>query len=369
MWTTPALCWYNGRNKKWSTNTKLTSIEEVLAKLDKDTLKKFRMASDIERRFIPTPSLGLNLLLGGGFSRGHQTTLWGNESAGKSTFLLEMIGQNQQRDSNFSAAYLDTEKTLDPVWAKRLGCDTDKLIVGNQSTISETTDIIGKWIEAGIDLIVVDSLSNLMPKSFFGKDGEMKEFDKTGQIGQQARELGQMCRMIQGRNFETTIVFISQVRLDLGVFIPGEKPSGGKEVGHLDSLRVKLTSSKSEAKALKGEIQHGDILIEEIIGRVVKWQINKNKINGRYGVGEYNLITQGERVGLEAGAELRDYGVLYGIVEKVGNSRFIINGESIHGKDNAANYIIENPDISEFLAGEIERVLTVHSTPVESEDD
>ena len=347
----------------------MTSIEEVLAKLDKETLKKFRLASEIKREFLATPAVGLNLLLGGGFSKGHQTTLWGNESAGKSTFLLEMIGQHQQGNSDFSAAYFDTEKTLDPEWASRLGVDTDKLLVNHQSNISDVTNTIVEYVNAGIDMVVVDSMSNLMPKSFFEKDGSMKDFEKTGQIGQQAKELGQMCRMIQGENFNTAVVFISQVRMDLSGFIPGEKPSGGKEVGHLDSLRVKLTSSKSESKALKGEVQHGDILIEEIIGRVVKWQISKNKINGRYGIGEYNLITAGERVGLESGAELRDYGVLYGLIEKVGNSRFVINGESIHGKDNAADYIADNPEIAEFLTSEIERVLTVHSTPVEGEDD
>lgn len=347
----------------------MTSIDDVLARLDKDTLKQFHMASEIERKFIPTPSTGLNLVLGGGFSRGHQTTLWGNESAGKSTYLLEMIGRNQKDDDNFSAAYMDTEKTLDREWAARLGVDTSKLMVGHKSNISETTDLILKWVNAGVDMIVVDSISNLMPKSFFDKDGSMKDFEKTGQIGQQARELGQMCRMIQGENFETAVVFVSQVRMDLGGFIATEKASGGKEVGHLDSLRVKLTSSKSESKALKGTVQHGDILMEEIVGRVVKWQINKNKINGRYGVGEYNLYTQGEHVGLDSGAELRDYGVQYGIIETIGTSRFVINGETIHGKDKAAAFIRNSPEISEFLTDEISRKLSVSSAPAEVDED
>lgn len=343
----------------------MANIEEVLARLDKDTLKQFRMANEIERKFVETPSTGLNMLLGGGFSRGHQTTIWGNESGGKSTFLQEMIGLNQKK--GLSAAYMDTEKTLDPVWSERLGVDVDSLIVGHKSNISECTDLVLKWINAGIDIVVIDSMSNLMPKSFFEKDGTMKDFEKTGQIGQQARELGQMCRMIQGANFETCVIFISQVRMDLSGFIPGQKPSGGMEVGHLDSLRVKLTSSKSESKAIKGTVQRGDMLIEESIGRVVNWQINKNKINGRYGVGNYDLITQGERVGLDDGAELRDYGVLYGIIEKVGNSRYVINGETIHGKDKAAAYIANSPELKEFLTSEIERKLTVHTAPAEEE--
>lgn len=345
----------------------MASIEDVLARLDKDTLKQVILASEIERKYIPTHSVGLNLLLGGGFSRGHQTTLFGNESAGKSTFMLETIAKNQRENPEFSAAWMDTEKTLDREWARKLGVDTDRLLVAYKSNIGEATDMMIKWVNAGVDIIVVDSSSNLMPKSFFDKDGTVKEFDKTGQMGQMAKELGQMCRMIQGINFETALVFISQVRMDLGGFIPQEKASGGKEVGHLDSLRIKLSSSKSEAKAIKGEVQRGDFLIEEIIGRVVKWQIAKNKVNGRYGVGEYNLITQGDRVGLDVGAELRDYGVLYGIVEKVGNSRFTVNGESIHGKDKTAEYIASSPELVEFLTDEISRKLTVHSDVIEEE--
>lgn len=347
----------------------MASMEDVLAALDKETLKQVIMASDIERKFVPTHSVGLNLILGGGFSRGHQTTLFGNESAGKSTFVLETIAKNQRENPDFSAAWMDTEKTLDREWARALGVDTDRLLVAYKSNIGEATDMMIKWINAGIDLICVDSSSNLMPKSFFEKDGTIKDFDKTGQMGQMARELGQMCRMIQGTNFETVMVFISQVRMDLGGFIPSEKASGGKEVGHLDSLRIKLSSSKAEAKALKKEVQRGDFLIEEIVGRPVTWKIDKNKVNGRYGVGTYNLLTQGNRVGLDTGAELRDYCVEYGLIEKVGNSRFVINGESINGKDNAADYIAERPELVEFFTDELKTRLTVHSDVVSDEED
>lgn len=343
----------------------MANIEDVLAALDKETLKQVILASDIERKYVPTHSIGLNLVLGGGFSRGHQTTLFGNESAGKSTFVLETIARNQRENPEFSAAWMDTEKTLDREWARRLGVDTDRLLVAYKSNIGEATDMMIKWINAGVDLICVDSSSNLMPKSFFEKDGTIKEFDKTGQMGQMAKELGQMCRMLQCVNFETSMVFISQVRMDLGGFIPQEKASGGKEVGHLDSLRIKLSSSKAEAKALKDNVQRGEFLIEEIVGRPVNWKIDKNKVNGRYGKGEYNLITQGERVGLDNGAEIRDYGVEYGIIEKVGNSRFVINGESINGKDNASKFINANPEIAEFLVDEISRRLTVSSAPLE----
>ena len=346
----------------------MASMEDVLAALDKETLKQVILASEIQRKYIPTHSVGLNLVLGGGLSRGHQTTFFGGESAGKSTFLLETIAKNQRENPDFSAAWMDTEKTLDREWAARLGVDTQRLLVAYKSSVGDATDMMVKWINAGVDLIVVDSISNLMPKSFYEKDGTMREFDKTGAMGRKAQEYGQMCSMLQGVNFETAMVFISQVRMDLGGFIPTEKASGGKEVGHLDSMRIKLSASMAESNALKGEVQRGDFLIEEIIGRKVKWKIVKNKVNGRYGVGEYNLLTQGGRVGLDVGAEIRDYGVEYGLIEKVGNSRFTINGESINGKDNAAAYIASSPELVEFFTDEIGRVLTVQSTPVEDDD-
>lgn len=343
----------------------MSKIEDVLARLDKETLKQFQMASEITRDFIPTASMGLNMVVGGGLPKGHQTTIWGNQSAGKSALLTQTIGLAQK--SGLACAYIDAEKTFDPAWATRLGVNVEELPVSNKSMISEVTDLSIDWIHAGMDLIIIDSMSQLMPRSFYEKDGEIKDFEKTGQIGQQARELGQMCRMISGENpvGGTAVVFISQVRMDLGGFIPTQKPSGGMEVGHVDSLRVKVSSSQSDSKALKGTTQYGEIFVEENIGRVVKWDVSKNKVNGRYGSGEYNLITQGEHVGLDYGAELRDYGVLYGIVEKVGNSRFVINGESIHGKDKAAAFIRETEGIADFLAEEIERKLTIYDRPSE----
>lgn len=353
----------------------MASFEEVLANLSKETRNQFIMASEIERSYIPTPSVGLNLILGGGLPRGHITTFWGGYSAGKSTFLLQMIGQRQQ-EGNFSAAVIDTEKTVDPVWAKRLGVTVEELPVSNKSMVWEATDLLVAWINAGFDMVVVDSVSNLMPKAFVEKDGTTLKSAGAGSAqGRMAYELGHMYKTVSGTNHVdekgTVVSFISQVRMDLGGFIATEKATGGKEVEHLDSLKIKLTSSKSESKAIKGTVQRGDLLMEEIIGRVVKWQINKNKVNGRYGVGEYNLITQGKRVGLDAGAELRDYGVMCGVIEKVGNSRFIVNGETFHGKDKTAEYIADHPDLQEFLAAEIESRLTDTATsePVEVEED
>lgn len=290
------------------------------------------------------------MITGGGLVLGHQHMFWGNEQAGKSASMLQTIGVNQAR--GVPCGYIDTENSFDKVWAGRLGVDVAALPVSRVSTVSDVTDLTLDWIHAGMQLIVIDSISQLMPRSFYSKDGEIKPFEETGQIGQQARELGQMCRMIQGENYNTAIVFTSQVRMDLSGFMPGMKPSGGKEVGHDDVLRVRLFSSKSDKQALTGPVMYGEQLLEEVIGRKVTWTIDKNKINGKYGTGDYDLYTQGDSVGIDRAGELLDYGIKYGIVKK-GGAWISVGDERLQGRPKAVQYLQENPSVAEEIEGEI----------------
>lgn len=318
-----------------------------MARLSKDTLAKVRLASEIKKDFIPTPSLGINMSVGG-FAIGKQTTIWGNESAGKSAIAIQAAAMAQAQDRG--VAYFDVEKTLDPDWIRRLGADPDQMALSQVSSIGEYTDLAHDLIKAGVELIVVDSTSQLMPKSFYD-EGEMKAFDNTGQIGQFAREMGQAGRMIQGQNFSAAIVHISQVRMDLAGFKPGMKASGGKEVGHADSLRIKIFSGRGENYALSGKIQYGDNLIEEQIGRKVTWVTEKNKVNGHYGNGTYDLYFLGDHVGVDKIGELIEYGKKYGIIE--GSTWLTVYGEKFQGKANTVNYLRDNPEIAEKLEAEI----------------
>jgi recombination protein RecA len=329
----------------------LTTIDDILARLSKNTSDKYRIAKDISKEFVPTASLGLNRLLGGGVGIGKQSTFWGNESAGKSAFWLQSIGVNQALGRG--CAYIDAEKTFDRDWAGRLGVNTDELLVSQVSSISDYTDIAIDFIKAGVEIIVVDSTSALMPKSFFEDDGTLKDFDRTGQIGQFARELGQSCRMIQGENFSCAMIHISQVRMDLAGFKPGMKASGGKEAGHADSLRVRMFSSKSDTVAIKGNIHVGDQIMEEQIGRKVTWTIDKNKQNGHFGTGDYDLYFRGDSVGIDKLGELLDYGIKYGIVQKGGAWLTMHTGERVQGRAKAVEYLRENEEAVAKLEAEI----------------
>lgn len=329
------------------------SFDDIMASLDKDTLSKVKIGSEINRAIIPTASYGLNALLGGGFRKGKQHTLWGGEQSAKTGFMLQTAGINQQRGEN--VAWIDAEHSFDPTWASRLGVDTDKILVSEVSTIAELTDLQVKLIRGGFDLIVIDSTSALMPKSFIDKDGQLKDFAETGQMGAVAKDLGQMCKMIQGVNYSCAIVHISQARVDIGspAMTKPFKPTGGKEVEHTDSLRVRLMSSKSEAKAIMGEVQHGEVLLQEKVGIPVTWMINKNKINGRYGAGDYEFYIQGDFVGLDVAGELLDLGVTYGIAEK-GGAWYTLFGERFQGRNNAVAHLRSNPEILEKLERELD---------------
>ena len=326
------------------------NIDDILGQLDKETLSMVRKGRDISSEIIPTASFGLNSILGGGLRLGKQHTIWGNEQAGKSAMMMQTVALNQ-RLGNF-AVWIDAEHSFDPIWAERLGVDVDNLVVSQASSIADAANLQVKFLNLGAKLIVVDSTSALKPKSFFDED-ELKPFEKTGQIGQKAKDLGNMCSYVQARNWSCAIVHISQVRMDLGnSFMPGMKSEGGKETEHTDQLRVRLFSSKSEKQAIMGKIQRGGMLIEERVGRRVTWNIDKNKLNGRYGTGEYDLMVLGEKVGLDRASELLQYGIKYGVVDK-GGAWYKMNGEKLQGDEKAKSYIRENPTYAAELEANI----------------
>lgn len=324
-----------------------------MASLDKDTLSKVKIGSEINREIMPTASYGLNRVLGGGFRKGKQHTIWGGEQSAKTGLMLSTAGINQKRGENI--AWIDAEHSFDPEWAAKLGCDPDKILVSEVSTISELTDLQVKLIRQGFDMIVIDSTGALMPKSYIDKNGELKDFVDTGQMGAVAKDLGQMCKMVQGINYSCAVVHISQARVDVGspAMTKPFKPIGGKEVEHTDSFRVRLMSSKSEAKALMGQTNYGGVLLEEKIGIPVTWQINKNKINGNYGSGDYDFYIKGDFLGLDSAGELLDAAVTFGIVEK-GGAWYTIFGERFQGRGSAVAHLRANETVLEKIKAELD---------------
>lgn len=331
------------------------SFDEIFASLNKDTLAKVKRGSEISKEFLPTASYGFNRMFGG-FHRGKQHTIYGSEQSAKSGVMLQTVALNQKLGANI--AWIDAEHSFDPEWAAKLGVDPDQMLVTPVATFSEATNLQVELIQKGFDMIVIDSTGALMATSFIDKGGDLKDFDDTMQLGSVAKDMGKMCKMVQGINFTCAIVHISQVRIDIAS--PGTtkpfKAIGGKESEHADSLRIRLSSSKSEAKAIMGNTQYGDVLLEEKHGIPVAWKIDKNKLNGNYGTGDYNFYIKGDHLGVDYCGELVNMAVTYDIIQK-GGAWFTVFGERFQGEKKVIDYLRENDDIREKVELELANIV------------
>jgi recombination protein RecA len=331
------------------------SFEDIWASLDKDTASMLRLGSQFSKKVVPTASYKLNRLLGGGLRKGKQHTFWGREQSAKTAFTLQTVGINQKLGEK--VAWIDAEHSYDEDWAYRLGVDPDRLAVSSISTIAELTDLQVKLINKGFDIIVIDSTGALMPKSFIDKDGQIKPFGETAQLGAVAKDLGQMCKMVQGVNYSTCIIHISQARIDVGAssLVKPYKAIGGFEVEHTDSLKIRFSAGKTDKQAIMGKVQRGNLLVEEKVGIHGTWHVDKNKINGRYGVGDYDFYTGGDFVGLDFAGELLDEAISYGFAEASG-AWVTVLGDKYNGRTKATAALRENPALLEKLRSELDAV-------------
>lgn len=324
------------------------NIDELLARLNPKTAAMFRRASEVENRVLETPSLGLNRAIGGiGFGR--QTMIWGNRSSGKSLFCLGLAA-NAQREGK-TVAWIDAERNYDKDWAARHGVDSDKVLWSPVTSIADMADAGHDFIKAGVDLLVVDSISTLLPQSYF-VDGEMKQLADTGQIGTFSKNMGQAVNMFNRVNENTALVLISQVRNQIGSYGASLTPMGGKAVEHMNSLMLKFWSNPSEKEAIKGKVSSGDLIVEKPIGRPVTWTVEKNRGPGMGESNKYDMYFKGDFVGVDRVGEVIDFGVETGVVKK-GGAWYTIKDERFQGRSKAVDYLRDNPDIEEEIYGEI----------------
>lgn len=294
---------------------KPSGLEELLAKLDPKTRKRFQTASNVSKEFLPTASLELNEALGGGFPRSQISTIFGNYSSSKTAMTLETIGRLQK--TGLTCAFVDAEGTYDKEWATRLGVDNDSLILVRKKSFGAITDEIVPLLEVGLDFIAIDSITSALPEVFVD-DGALKEFDNRKQIGAHARSCGMMINGLHYVNKRTAIVLISQTRTDMSGMHPMQKPSGGKVVEFGSSCIVKLTSSASEKEQIKGDIVIGDKIHTLPIGRKVEISVVKNKVGPPNRVGQYNFYYGGPNVGIDNIDELVTLGKKYGTIRAAG---------------------------------------------------
>ena len=325
-------------------------MESVLSQLDPKLRKKITSASGIEVFKQKTPSIGLNNALKGGLAYGRQILIWGNKSAGKSSFCLQMIGEAQKEGK--ICAWIDAEQSFDPEWAKKLGTDPEKLIYSQARTVNDMVDVATQLMSAGADIIVVDSISALLPAIYFEKDSsDLKQLENTKQIGAEARDMTNAVKMLNYANNQTKqtlLILISQQRNQIGAMYVSHAPTGGHAVKFFSSTIVKLWSSESENQAIKDKIATGDKLIEKKIGRSVTWNVDFNKTGPAFISGQYDFYFDGDNIGVDNIAEVLDVAEQLGKVEK-GGAWYTVLGERFQGRAKVIEWLRENPEKAEEL--------------------
>jgi recombination protein RecA len=291
------------------------------------------------------------MALKGGFGYGRQILVWGNKSAGKSSFCLQMIADAQKNGK--ACAWIDAEASYSADWARKLGVDSDKLIYSSAKSINDMVDVAQQLMEAGVDLIVVDSISALLPAIYFEKDStDLKKLEDTKQIGAEAKDMTHAVKMLNYANKNTLLVLISQQRNQFGSMHASHIPTGGMAVKFFSSTIIKLWSSEAEANAIKSGIQVGDKIIEQRVGRPVNWIVDYNKLGPPNLSGQYDFYYQGENVGIDGVGEILDTAEMMGIVQK-GGAWYTVNEERFQGRAKAVQYLRENPEVVTKLEKEI----------------
>src|SRR5512135_1822327 len=313
------------------------ALEAALAQIDKQFGKGsvMRLGDDTRPpiQVIPTGSIALDVALGiGGLPRGRVVEIYGPESSGKTTLALHAVASAQA--SGGIAAYIDAEHALDPEYAKRLGVDTDALLVSQPDTGEQALEIADMLIRSGaLDVIVIDSVAALVPRAEI--EGEMGD----SHVGLQARLMSQALRKITGAlsNSGTTAVFINQLREKVGVlFGSPETTTGGRALKFYASVRLDIRRIET--------LKDG----QEAVGNRTRVKVVKNKVSPPFRVAEFDIL-YGDGISREG--SLIDMGVDNGLIRKSG-AWYTYEGDQLgQGKENARTFLRDNPD----LAYEIEK--------------
>ncbi len=335
-------------NRKKALAAALTQIERQFGKGSVMRMGDFGAVGSVSS--ISTGSLTLDAALGiGGLPRGRVIEIYGPESSGKTTLTLQVIAQAQKLGG--TAAFIDAEHALDPIYAGKLGVNVDDLLVSQPDTGEQALEIADMLVRsAAVDVVVVDSVAALTPKAEI--EGEMGDTH----VGLQARLMSQALRKLTGniKRSNTMVIFINQIRMKIGVMFGNpETTTGGNALKFYASVRLDIRRI--------GAIKKGT----EIMGNETRVKVVKNKLAPPFKQAEFEIL-YGEGISHEG--ELVDLGVEHNLIEKSG-SWYSYNGERIgQGKDNAREFLKENTEIAETLDKELRSRLLPQIEPAEHDD-
>ena len=313
------------KNKNKALEAAVTQIERAFGK---GSIMRLGQREVVEADVVPTGSISLDIALGiGGLPRGRGVEIYGPESSGKTTLALHALAEAQKLGG--TCAFIDAEHALDPIYANKLGVNTDELLLSQPDTGEQALEIADTLVRsAAFDVLVIDSVAALVPRSEL--EGEMGDHH----VGLQARLMSQALRKLTASvsKSNTTIIFINQIRIKIGVMFGNpETTTGGNALKFYSSVRLEIRRI--------GAIKDRD----EVIGNQTRVKVVKNKLAPPFKMVEFDII-YGE--GISKTGEILDLGVTAGMVEKSG-SWFSYNSERIgQGRENAKAYLKEHPDIA-----------------------
>lgn len=325
------------KNKDKALESTLSQIEKQFGK--GSLMKLGAGILDLSIEAISTGSIGLDAALGiGGLPKGRVTEVYGPEASGKTTLTLQVVAECQKAGG--TAAFIDAEHALDPIYAKKIGVNTDELLVSQPDTGEQALEITDMLVSSGaIDMIVIDSVAALTPKAEI--EGEMGDHH----VGLQARLMSQALRKLTAhiKKSNTMVIFINQIRMKIGVmFGSPETTTGGNALKFYSSVRLDIRRI--------GAIKKGD----EIVGNQTRVKVVKNKVSPPFRLAEFEIL-YGHGISTEG--ELIDIGVENNLIEKSG-SWYSYNGERIgQGKENVRIFLIDNPKIASNLKQKILEII------------
>jgi recombination protein RecA len=319
--------------KKQALKAALAQIDKQFGKGSVMFLGDEQAQADIEA--VSTGSLSLDIVLGiGGLPRGRVIEVYGPESSGKTTLTLHVIAEMQKLGG--TAAFIDAEHALDPQYARRLGVNTDDMLISQPDTGEQALEITDMLVRSGgVDIVVVDSVAALTPKAEI--EGEMG----ASHMGLQARLMSQALRKLTSniKKTNTMVIFINQLRMKIGVMFGNpETTTGGNALKFYASVRLDIRRI--------GAIKKGD----EILGNETRVKVLKNKVAPPFKQAEFQILYN---QGISRESEIIDLGVTHGFVEKAG-AWYSVEGERIgQGKDNAREYLKNNPELSQKIEAQV----------------
>lgn len=302
------------------------AIDQITKQFGDGSIMKLGDAKKVDVELIPSGSLSLDIALGGGYPKGRVIEIYGPESSGKTTLTLHAIAQVQRGGG--TAAFIDAEHALDPAYARKLGVDTDNLLVSQPDNGEQALEIAETLVRSNaVDLVVVDSVAALVPQAEI--DGDMGD----SHMGLQARLMSQALRKLTGiiSKSKTTVIFINQIRMKIGVMFGNpETTTGGNALKFYASERLDIRRI--------GQIKVG----EDIVGNRTRVKVVKNKIAAPFRTAEFDIMYN---EGISATGDVLDLAVQHEIVGKAG-AWFDYKEEKIgQGREQTKKYLKDNPKV------------------------